>query len=221
MANEIKNRQHAEGQFVGSETVEAPFTQRIISAVGIDSFVRNSAGNYTAVLRDAIGFSGAAVRASLPANFPGSCGAQLSQDGATVLVTVFDGAGAPADSPFVSLEVVNVVAGQEVGPAGELPTPPAGPHPALTLLGWCQTDSAAAIVSQTGLVESVTIGDLGRFKYILFDALEVRALSVQLVMDGITGGTTAINTSPGIVDVLTFNIAGVEASYAHWVCFYA
>lgn len=222
MANEIKNRQHAIGTFVAAATVALPFTQRIINAVGVDSFVRNSVGNYTATLREPIGFAGATPRAALPANFAGVCGAQISQDGATVLVTVFDLVGAPADSPLVSFEVVSVIEGQGGGPAPVLPSPPTRTPPALTLLGWLRATASPKINDQTGGITGISVLGIGHTR-VTHTLGTVRAVSLTVESSAATGlgwGSAEVSSATQ-VEVTTSSGKDVRTDLPYFLFFYA
>lgn len=218
MANETKNRQHAIGTFVGAEPVAAPFTSRIVNAVGVDSFTRNSVGNYTAVLHDAIAFAGATVRADLPANFLGIVGAQLAPDGASVLVTVFDLSGAPADAPLVALEVVSVVQGEGAdGPAPVLPGPPA-PGGGGLLMGWGRCDAAANLQAQSsnGIISGVVVFGLGTFQWDLIAGLPPIAAAV------VTLTTTAGNVGADLLaNPASLFVRTGASNVAHWAFFYS
>ena len=150
MSNEIKNRQHAIGLFAPEPA--PPFTTPIVSAVGFDSFTRNSPGVYTVGLHDAAPFATHAVYAGLGANVLGTIWGQIAPDGRSVLVTAFDAAGVPFDPVHFDLTVNTIRDGEGVGPAPALPGPPTPPAFG-GLLGWVRvkatgvfTQSASAIV---------------------------------------------------------------------------
>lgn len=227
MANEIKNRQHAIGTFVGVEPIVAPFTQRIVNAVGVDAFTRNSPGNYTAVLRDAIGLAGATVRADVPANFLGIAGAQIAANGGTVLITVFDLSGVPADPPLISFEVVSVVEGEGPGPAPVLPGPPPPPPPAAAsrLLGW-------VVVNLNGDIQEESVPPLvdgavghpatGNYEYTLVAGTPVAAAAISADGSLPTDVTSQVGgVGPLSVSVRTFNGSGAAANRGHSLFFYS
>lgn len=220
MSNEIKNRQHAIGTFVAAETVALPFTQRIVNGVGVDSFVRNSVGNYTAKLHEPIGFGGATIRAGLPANFAGNCGAQLSQDGTNVLLTVFDILGLPADAPLVTLEVVSVIEGEGSGPSPALPNPPTPVVvPQLTLLGWLTATGGGSIVAQRGGVTAIAVNGAGDYT-VTHAAGTVLSLSATVDSISTLGFACATILSATTIGVKVNNGSNVPTNLNYFVQFY-
>lgn len=123
MANEIPNRVHAGGVFVSGETVDPPFTERMLAAQGVNSFERLSTGQYLLTLQRPIAFAEGYAQATLPPNFLAISGAQISQDGTQVLISCFNIAvGDPVDPPIVMCTVWAVREGEGQGPA--IPFPP-------------------------------------------------------------------------------------------------
>ena len=219
MAHETKNRQHALGSFV--PVVALPFTRQILNGDGIDGFVRNSAGNYTIALTDAIGFAGAQATASLPPNFLGIAGAQIAQDGASVLVTVFDLSGAPADPPLFSMVVRSVVQGEGSGPAPPLPGPPAPPSSASFLMGWGQVDINANLIAQTGLLQSTNKIGGGAYGWTLVPGLAtLSAMGSQMSTMG-AGVILAEVLTGATARTLTRNMAGNVTDLGHTAYFYS
>lgn len=125
MANETPNRVHAGGLFVPTDPIVEPFTTAIVNSQAIQSFQRLATGQYLITLQRTLAFSEGYAEASLPPNFQGIAGAQISEDGATVLVSVLTlGTGIPVDPPIVSLTVWSVREGEGEGPAIGFPAIP-------------------------------------------------------------------------------------------------
>lgn len=217
MSNQTPDRSHASGKFV--PVVALPFTGPVVNSDGVDSFVRNSVGNYTIALTSPLAFAEGIADAKLPANFLGIAGAQIAPDGASVLVTVFDLAGAPADPPIVSLKVTSVEEGEGEGPSPALPAAPVAPLVAGQLFGWCRVNAAGAIQAQSpaGLVTGVVLA-ASVFTYTLVAGSLLAAMAAEL--DTVAGehATTVLTDVTG--DVLTFDSAGAVADIAHTAFFY-
>lgn len=219
MANEIVNRQHAVGTFV--PVVAPPFDKQILNSVGIDSFVRNSVGNYTVVLTDPIGFAGAQAISSLPANFLGIPGAQIAQDGGSVLITVFDLSGNPTDPSLITLVVRSVVEGQGAGPAPVLPGPPAPPGGTGLLMGWGEVDLNANLLAQTGLIQSTNKLGGGAYQWTLVAGLPaLSAMGSQMSTQG-AGVILAEVLTPTTARTLVRNMAGNVTDLRHTAYFYS
>lgn len=125
MANETPNRVHAGGLFVPIETVVPPFTSRIVNSQAVQSFERQATGQYLITLQRTLAFSEGYAEAAVPPNFQGIAGAQISEDGTSVLVSVLTlGTGVPVDPPLVSLTVWSVREGEGEGPAIPFPAIP-------------------------------------------------------------------------------------------------
>jgi len=123
MANETPNRVHAGGLFVPTDPIVAPFTTAVVNSQGVQSFTRQETGQYLIELQRTLAFSEGYAVAAVPANFQGIAGAQISEDGASVLVTVLTiSGGVPVDPPIVSMTVWSVREGEGEGPA--IPFPP-------------------------------------------------------------------------------------------------
>lgn len=125
MANETPNRVHAGGLFVPTDPIPPPFTSAIVNQQGILSFERLAPGQYLIVLQRALAFHEGYAAAALPPNFQGIAGAQLSQDGASVLITVLTiSGGVPVDPPIIGCTVWSVREGEGDGPAIPFPAIP-------------------------------------------------------------------------------------------------
>lgn len=125
MSNQTADRVHAQGQFV--PVVLASFASEVLASKGIAAFQRLSAGQYLITLQQPLAFAEGLCIASLPANAQATAGAQLSTDGATVLITVLQlNDGVPVDPPFVGLTAWAVQEGEGPGPAPAVfpPIPP-------------------------------------------------------------------------------------------------
>lgn len=222
MSLETPNRSHASGTFV--PVLAPPFDDAIVNSNGVKGFTRNGPGNYTVELTRALAFAEGIAEAELPANFLGICGAQIAPDGLTVLVTVFNLQGAPADPPIISFKVTSVEEGEGDGPQ---PALPAAPVPAgIRALGWAHVDADGTILAQTGAVLSVLRSAEGLYNYVLNDGLSAIAALNAMVDIGngsngqqgipngqITGATTA--------DLNMITHAGLAADRAHWMFFYS
>jgi len=219
MSNEIKNRQHALGIF--APVPAAPFTTPIVSEVGIDTFVRNGAGNYTIGLHDAAQFDMHVVRAALGANVLGSIGAQLAPGGATVLVTVFDALGVPFDPAYFDLTVDTVRDGEGVGPSPAfpaVPTPPA--FGGGFLFGWCSVGAGigAPILAQSsnnpvqGVVHPAVTG---QYDYTLNAGMPALA-----AVSAISNGVTAVGASAAVVSPTAARVEIASTDVANTAYFY-
>lgn len=125
MANETPNRVHAGGVFVPTETVDPPFTSRLLASQGIQTFTRVDVGQYLLTLQRTLAFSEGYAEGAVPANFQGVAGAQISDDGASVLLTVLSlGTGVPVDPPIVMCTVWSVREGEGPGPSLPFPAIP-------------------------------------------------------------------------------------------------
>ena len=125
MANETPNRVHAGGLFVPTDPIPEPFTGAIVNQQGIRSFERLAAGQYLIVLQRVLAFHEGYADAALPANFQGIAGAQISEDGASVLITVLTiSGGVPVDPPIIGCTVWSVREGEGEGPAIPFPAIP-------------------------------------------------------------------------------------------------
>lgn len=126
MANETPNRIHAGGLFVPLDPIPPPFTTAVVNQQGIQAFERLGVGQYLITLQRALAFHEGYADAALPANFQAVAGAQISQDGATVLLTVLALAtGVPVDPPLIGCTVWSVREGNGDGPS--VPFPPIPP----------------------------------------------------------------------------------------------
>lgn len=225
MALETKNRDHAGGSFV--PVPAPPFDSQVLNSWGVASFTRNSAGNYTVELLDAIGFADGKVETDLPANFLGFVGGSISEDGATVLLTAFDFLGAPVDPPFIGFSLKSVIEGEGVGPAAPLPAPPVVPSVGSSLLGWARISAAGAIVAQSTsavLAGAPALPLIGQFDYTLnvatLAAVHAQIESIpQPASNAMVIGSTP--TGPSTATVVTFNQLGSPLARDHAVFFYS
>ena len=214
MSNQTPDRSHASGTFV--PVVAPPFTSAIVNSNAINSFVRNSEGNYTVTLTRPLAFSEGIVDAKLPANFLGISGAQIAPDGLSVLITVFDLDGDPVDPPTVSLEVTSVEEGAGAGPAPALPGVPATSG---RLFGWARLDVAGVVQAQSpaALVTGVALA-ASVYTYTLAAGSLLAAMAAELEN---AAGEHATNVVAGVTGtVSTFTSAGAAGDLAHTAFFY-
>lgn len=142
MANETPNRVHAGGMFV--PVLAAPFPSNILNSQGVQGFTRLSTGQYQIALQRPLAFAEGYAEAAVPANFQAVAGAQLAEDGASVLVTVLAlGTGVPVDPPLVSCTVWSVREGEGEGPSIPFPAiPPPIPGGSTSRFAWFEAETA-------------------------------------------------------------------------------
>lgn len=232
-SNQTPDRSHASGTFI--PVVAPPFTADIVNSNGVRSFDRNGPGNYTVVLAtvgpggeiqgDPLAFAEGIASAELPANFLGICGAQIAPDGLSVLLTVFDLGGKPADPPIISFKVTSVEEGEGKGPEPDLPD---APSVALGLrgLGWASVDADGTILAQTGAVLTVVPNPVGAYDYTLKPGLAaIAALAATVNLgNGSAGQPGYVSSQILSATTAESNIrdtAGVLANRAHFMYFYS
>jgi len=204
MANETPNRVHAGGLFVPTDPVPEPFTSAVVNSQAVQSFERQATGQSLITLQRTLAFSEGYAEASLPPNFQGIAGAQLSEDGATVLVTVLAlGTGVPVDPPLVSLTVWAVREGEGVGPAIPFPAipPPIVPGAGLTLY------TGDGTIDTSGANREVTVdagaGSNGLFVNAIDGGVGTSGelfVSNTLVMGRVVSGSTATGFDCDAID---------------------
>jgi hypothetical protein len=221
MSNQTPDRSHASGTFV--PVVAAPFTTSIVNSKAIKSFLRNGPGNYTVGLSNGLAFAEGNAEAALPANFLGIAGATIAPDGESVLVSVFDLSGVPVDPPAFGLEVRSIEEGEGKGPQPPLPAPPAPPVVAPTyLLGWSDhiANGNASQQSVPALVDGVDNSSAGEYEILMLDAAPDVDTVVVCLRELTAGQITQQRTAANIVQVRTFDAAGVLANHAFTVAYY-
>lgn len=144
MANETPNRVHAGGLFVPTDPIVPPFTGAIVNSQGVQAFARLDVGQYQITLQRTLAFHEGYADAAIPANFQGVAGAQISEDGTSVLITVLAlGTGEPVDPPIVGCTVWAVREGEGEGPAIPFPAiPPPLPNGSATKDAWFEAETS-------------------------------------------------------------------------------
>lgn len=221
MALETIDQVHATGTFI--PVIAPPFTTQILNSSGIASFVRDLAGQYTVTLQNPMAFSTGHCAASLPANFPGVAGAQMAPDGVTVLVTVLGLDGVAIDPPSVGLTVRAINQSEGVGPAQDpLPAPPAPGDPGLgALRGWANTSAAGAFVNQSSPFPFSGLAHINASGLYDYTPVAPFPLAALVTIEGIVASMVAYDFADPLVQVRTFDAAGVLADRAHTIAIYS